>query len=480
MALTTHFQTAEPIYFDFAFLRKAFLYFVGAMLVMAPFSRDPLVMVLCGFVPWILMTIIDRPGMPSIIAYYLLWVWVEAATRVLLAVLDGESLGDGPYGLDVYRAFWYSMASLVALAIAFRFCLNGAAPRSDVQRDEHRGWPPVSLFYLYLATGALSFALVPVASLSASIVQPVMAIGSLKYVAMFMLFATVMSTGSGTKFLLAAVILEVITGFTGIFSGFKTVFIVLLLTALSLRMPLRITNILGGVATLVVLLGLGVFWTAVKSEYREAATGYVNSTDITAGLGARAGVLLRNAIHPDEIDWGLATDALLRRIAYIDFFGATIGVSETAPEEASFPRWRDALEHVAKPRVFFPNKAALDDTEVFLRYVRDEIGEESRSGTSISIGFLAENFIDFGFPGMLVPIAIMGVVLGGTLRYFMTRPVPWAVREGFVMALVLTLTGGMELSLAKFLGSTILIFAVLALCLKFMYPAVGRWLNHSS
>jgi len=48
-ALTTHFQTAEPIHFDFSLLRKAFLAFAVAMVVMAPFSRDPLVAVVLRF-----------------------------------------------------------------------------------------------------------------------------------------------------------------------------------------------------------------------------------------------------------------------------------------------------------------------------------------------------------------------------------------------------------------------------------------------
>jgi small basic protein len=77
---------------------------------------------------------------------------------------------------------------------------------------------------------------------------------------------------------------------------------------------------------------------------------------------------------------------------------------------------------------------------------------------------------------MLAPIAVMGLVLGCALRYLMTRPVPWAVREGFVTALVLTIFGGMELSLAKFLGSTILVSVVLALCLKYLYPSIARLL----
>lgn len=477
MTVTTPFQKTEPIYFDFALLRKAFLCFGGAMMVMAPFSRDPMVAVVCGFMPYVLVGLLDLPRMPSIVVYYLLWMWIQAATRLLLAALDGELLGDGLYGLDVNRAFWYAMVSLVILAIAFRICLSGMPPPSEDQLEEHRHWPPMMLFYLYLAAAALSLLLGPLATLSMGIAQPVQTVGALKYVAIFMLFATVLSTGNGVKLLLAVILIEIVTGFSGLFSGFKTVFIVLLLAALSLRITLRATNILGGIAALVVLFGLGVFWTAVKSEYRGVATGFANSQAISSSVTDRAGLLIDKAMYPGEIEWGLATDALLRRIAYIDFFGAAIGVSENSPEPVVFARWRDALEHVAKPRIFFLDKAALDDTEIFLKYVRAAAGEEDFAGTSISIGYLAENFIDFGFPGMLVPITVMGLVLGGTVRYFMTRSVAWVVREGFVMALVLTLTAGMEVSLAKFLGSTILTFAVLALCLKFFYPSAHRWIS---
>ena len=67
-----------------------------------------------------------------------------------------ESLGDGLYGLDVYRAFWYAMASLVILAIAFRIFLSGLPPPTDNQLDEHRHWPPMLLFCLYLVAAALS------------------------------------------------------------------------------------------------------------------------------------------------------------------------------------------------------------------------------------------------------------------------------------------------------------------------------------
>lgn len=474
-------MTPEPVRLDFGFVRKALRFVAVFIALLAPFSRDPMVTVACGLMPMALVAIVDHPRTPSVVVYYLLYMWLEMAARLVLTAIDGEALGEGLYGYDTYRAMWYAMANLLVLATVLRLCLNRLPVVPGDLLTRHLQWPPWVLFNVYLAAAALSFFLAPIAMASGGLSQPIQALGALKYVVMFALFSTVMSTGNGYKLLLLVVLAEIAMGFTGLFSGFKTVLIVLLLTALSVRIQLRMPTVVGVTATVAVLLGLGVFWTAVKSEYREMATGYSDSQTISASFAERASMLVGKATRPGELEWTEAVDQLVRRIAYIDFFGATIGVVENAPEdEGIFPRWRDALEHVAKPRFLFPDKAVLDDTEIFLRYVRDEIGDDSRPGTSISIGFLAENFIDFGFPGMLVPMAVMALLLGRILRYLMTRAVPWVVSEGFIMAMFLTLGAGMELSLAKFLGGTLLTFAVLAICLKFAYPPVQRWIERSA
>lgn len=462
---------------DLAFLRKLFFVLAVGVVVMAPFARDPLITAACGMLPFLLVGLLDRPRMPSVVVYALLYMWLQIAARLVLTYIDDETLSGGLYGTDVCRATWYAMASLLVLATVFRIHLGRLASLTSHRLDEHRQWPPLALFQLYLAVSGLAFVLAPVSRFIPGLHQPIEAFGALKYGAIFALFATVLSTGRGGKLLLLVVIAEVAIGFTGLFSGFKTVLIVLLLTALSVRITLRFSTVVLVSAAVSVLLGLGLFWTAVKAEYRDFATGYASTQSVTAGLGERAGLLIGKALHPGEIEWGLAVDQLVRRIAYIDFFGAVIGVVENAPEEELLPRWSDTLGHIFKPRLLFPDKAVLDDTEVFLRYVRDEVGDDTRPGTSISIGFLAENFIDFGFPLMLLPVGVIGLVLSCAIRYFMTRRVPWAVREGLIMALVVTISWDIGSSLAKLLGATLTVSMVLAVCLKFLYPIVERWLE---
>lgn len=477
MTAITQVRFEEPISFDLAFVRKGLLWFGCVVLAPAIFMPDPLVVAACGFMPWVLVRIVDRPRMPPIIIFYLLFMWAEATARVLLACLAGESLTEGFYGPDVYRAFWYAMVCLIVLAGTFRIALTGMPPVSVEQFYDHYTWHPLSLFWFYFATLGLSAVLAPLGGLSGGLAQPVIAVGSLKFAALFMLFATVMSTGKGMSFLLAAVLFEVVSGFTGMFSGFKMVFVLLLFVPLTLRLPLSVTNVLGGGLAFLAAVALGLFWTAIKPEYRGMASGYSDSQMISASLTDRLGLLLRKATHPEELDWAAAGDELLKRISYIDFFGASIAATDTAPD-SDYDRWRDALEHVLKPRIFFPDKAALDDTEIFVRYVRPDGVDDVGKGTSISIGFLAENYIDFGFPGMLVPVALLGLLLGLSMRYFLTRPVAWITREACVAALILAgVSAGMELSLAKFLGATILMSIVLALCLKFGYPSVRPWLS---
>ena len=414
--------------------------------------------------------------MPSAVVFLLLWQWGQIAARLLLAHLDGEALSDGIFGLDVTRAYWYSLASLVAFAVAFRVALDEVRPASEQFSEEHLVWKPRSLFFIYLVTLVLSQASGTLRLFAPALAQPVSALSQLKTIALFSLFVTVMSARRGGAWVFLAFCLEVVIGFGGLFAGFKEVFFILALAALSARVPLKTTTIMLSLVAAVILTGLGTFWTAIKTDYRDLATGSMSTQAIVAPLAERTNWLTDKALAPSDIVWGEAFVALVRRFAYIDFFGAVIGVSESVRAPEHYERWRDAVNHVFTPRLFFPDKAALNDTDVF-----DRLGlggsDEDRTGTSISIGHMAENFIDFDFPGMLLPTLGMGLLLGGMARYFMTRPVAWAAREGFAITCIMAASSGMELSLAKFLGGTLTTFVVLALCLTFVYPRVVRWVQ---
>ena len=66
---------------DFELLRRGFLYFAIANVVLAPFMADPLVYAGGGFVPFVLLTIIGLPTMPKGLVFFLLWQWAQVFAR---------------------------------------------------------------------------------------------------------------------------------------------------------------------------------------------------------------------------------------------------------------------------------------------------------------------------------------------------------------------------------------------------------------
>ena len=216
----------------------------------------------------------------------------------------------------------------------------------------------------------------------------------------------------------------------------------------------------------------------MKAEYREIATGSDDSQNVKMSLDTRFGYLGNRVVSAGDIDWSRASYALLNRLAYVDIFGSVIGVKLVSPELGEFRQWSDALAHVFQPRFLFPDKRSLSDTEVFVRLARGDASEQMRSATSISVGYMSENYVDLGFPGMLAGVFMIGVFVAMACRYFMAVPLPWIVREGIILAFIYAIgNNGVEISLPKLLGATVMTFAVYALLIKFVFPIALRWLD---
>ena len=461
---------------DYSFLQKFFLLFGVIIVILSPFSPDMIALAVGGITPWVVLRLLGTPNMPAAVAYFLIWQWNQSFTRVLQGIIDGEALSRGVYGPTVEEAYWYTLASTVTLAVAFRLVLGNLRGPTREFAESHKHWQLRDLLMLYIGGVAFSMICGMAAKVVPALDQPFEAAAHFKILAMSMVFATVMATGQGRNFMIAVFLIEVLSGFGGLFSDFKGAFIFLAVSAFMVRIRWTGTMAVATVALAGVMVVMALWWTAVKADYREFATESSDSQNIKVDLGSRVGYLGNKA--SGDIDWSNASYALLLRLSYVDIFGSVIGVQAVAPEPRYFGQWQDAIDHIAKPRFLFPGKAALSDTEVFIRLARGNASEAFRSGTSISVGYVAENFVDMGFPGMLVGIFVIGVMTAGICRYFMTRQLPWMVREGTVLAIIYTIGhDGVEISLPKILGSMYMSLGVWAIMARWGFPYIFRYLG---
>jgi hypothetical protein len=309
--------------------------------------------------------------------------------------------------------------------------------------------------------------------------QPFQAAAQVKVVALFLLCTYVFTTGRGRGALFAVIAIEILVGFTGFLADFRAVFIYVAVAALAARIKWTGGTTAAALAWLAILLILALFWTSVKAEYRDYVTGSDETTQkITIPLEERAAYLGDKALNIGDTKWGETSYLLLMRFAYIDIFGQVIAVDRGTYEPIATRQWREALAHLFQPRFLFPGKPALSDSDVFIRLARSDPMEQIRLGTSISVGYMAENYVDLGFPGMLAGIFAYGLLFALVVRYFMTRPFPWMLREGIIMGLAYNTAGtGMEMSLPKLFGAMAMFFLVWFLIARFALPSVMRWLD---
>lgn len=463
---------------DYGLLQGASVGIAVLVLAAAPLSPDPLAMAAGGLVPWLVLRIVAVPVLPAIVVFYLLWQWLQVFARALVGMVDGVAMSRSIFGPSVVDAYWHMLASIVVLAVAFRLVMGNTQPPAERLRIAHLAWRPYDLFLIYL--GAFGFSLLAgqLIALMPTFYQQINAAAQFKVAALFLLCSVVLTQRRGVAFLVIAVGMEIVIGFSGLLSDFKGPFILLALAALAAR--IRWSGTASGMAALLaaLLLVLSLFWTAVKQDYRDVATGGEETQALRAPIDERLRYIGGRALSAGDIDWRDAGYKLLTRLAYVDILGSVITVDKEAREQAPLQQWSEALQHVFQPRFLFPNKRHLSDIDVYLRLTRGDASDAIRGATSISVGYMAENYVDLGFPLMLAGVFVLGLMVACILRYFMAAPLPWMLREATATALLYTVGAtGVELSLPKLLGTAIMFLIVYAILIKFAYPSGIRWLN---
>jgi hypothetical protein len=80
---------------------------------------------------------------------------------------------------------------------------------------------------------------------------------------------------------------------------------------------------------------------------------------------------------------------------------------------------KQAILHALEPRILFPDKAALRSDSVMVQRYSGIPVAGPQENTSIAFGYAAEGYLDFGVPGMFLPVLLWGVFLGAAYAWFL-------------------------------------------------------------
>lgn len=467
---TIHNQTRIP---------RAALFFAALLVILGASGSNLFVLSFAAVILLLGFALLWRPGESPILFWIFSYQWIQASLKAMDASFKSIDLNAlATFSGDVEFATYLSLAAIGALAFGMRW---GAGPQLDYVAQSARTlalqYSMKKWFRLYVLAYCVALAATFFAWRIPGLVQPLLALAALKWAFFFMLtYVTFVHPIEDRRLWLFVFLFEFLMGFTGYFAGFTNVLVFTLMGILAAGARFTFSRVL-----LLSLLGsftlvFAILWTAVKTDYRsfisQGASAQVVETSFADSL-TKLGTLLSN-VNPESFE--LATQAFVDRISYVEFFGATL---QNVPNKTPYTYgelWFDAILRPFMPRILFPSKSEINDSDLTAKYSGVEVAGASQ-GTSISIGYIGESYIDFGPVLMMVPILGFGWLLGRVHRWLTSSSAAGSLAGMGIASASLIVASRLESSITKVFGALIAALLVAWILSEFVIPRYLRWLT---
>jgi hypothetical protein len=449
----------------------------GAVALWGIFSPNPMLTPAAVVILVISTQLLWRYGEPPVLAFASAMQWLQAAALIFYTDFYGLSVAQAGGSIELETATWLSLIAVLVLSLGMRCALTGC------KRSQHTALVADALrvdigkaFVAYLISFVIAGVAERVAFSVPAVTQLIAAFVTLKWLTIFIIGYAIIEQRGGYIFLGSIVLIEIVVGSLGFFSGFKSVFFVLLVVALSSPLAFRGRRLAITFAITVALSCFGVVWSAIKADYRE----YLNQgseQQIVAVSAEESADKLTDLLG--NVSWESLTnglDSMILRVSYTNYFALTlINVPDNVPYEHG-ALWLGALKHIVTPRLFFPEKASLSDSDRTTLYTGIQVAGESR-GTSIGIGYVAESYVDFGPIWMFGPIFLLGMFYGLIYRVFIIRSRSKLICTAIAGPILIFGAYTIETSNAKIVGGIVTALLVLSTVYLFFGRAFQTWLE---
>ncbi len=411
---------------------------------------------------------------PPILLLPALFQWSEVAIVPLSTIWTGIPYQDlSTYGADLRLSGLYGLLGVLALSVGFWVTSGKTRGPSMIarMREETQRWTFSQVLYLAGAMIAAGYVLSGLMWRSGGFAQVLGAASEIKSAGLFILTFWVLTRGTGHSIWAAIVAVDVAFGMTGFFAEFKNSILSVLIAAIAAKPRLRAGDMLSVAAAVALLLSVAIFWSAVKADYRSFVNQGTGAQVVSVPLADRVDYLSDQVLTFDGAKAADGFDRLVRRHGYIEFLGLVMGsVPQVVPHENG-KLTVAVLRHISIPRFLWPQKPVLpSDTEVMARYANLEMTWDGN--TSISIGYLGELYIDFGYLGGLLAAGALGLIVGGAYRYVRDqRRTSALVAAGLALMVVLPIAY-FGTAYIKMVGSFVMTSVVVALMLLVVAPSV--------
>jgi len=389
------------------------------LLISQLFFTNGIILFLGMGIFFILFTNLQQPFKPAVFSIILLYHFIQISAGIWQSNYLGREINYRSDHTD--NAIIMSYLGLVPLFLPIIYYQNKIPALSlGKLREQANRLSIEKTFRVYVIAFFAMNALTGIAFFIPSLTQIIFSLGNIKWM-LFLLFGfqALLKKRKIREFTIFA-LLEFAMGFYSYFSEFKTVIFYVLFLFLCLMAAIRFNKVIIGAIAITILVIGGVFWTSIKGDYRTFLNKGSKSQSVQVEKSAALDKLLELSSKQNASTFNGAMEDFLDRLQYTYHLAKAMDrVPEVIPYQEG-ANWGTTLGFVLTPRILDPNKGTYDASVKATKYTGIQYMGVKR-GVSVSLGYFADGYIDFGYLGMFFPLLILGLIYGKAYYYFIRR-----------------------------------------------------------
>ena len=367
----------------------------------------------------LVLTNLQQPYKPSIFTVIFIYHFIQVAAGVWLSNFLGEDLNYRSDSTKAATIAGYAGIILMFAPIIYYQNKIPAVTRATLLRHANK-MSIDKTFKAYVIAFFAMNALSAAAFLFSGLTQIIFSLANVKWF-FFLLFGfqAILKNRKRKEFYFFCAF-EFLTGFYSYFSEFKTVIFFIGFLYLSLLVSVTLRQL---VVTTIIAISLffgGAFYQSIKGEYRQFLNQGAKSQTVSVSQSDAFNKLIEISDRKGTDNFDDAIISLLDRFQYTYHLAKTMDRVPTVIPYQYGANWGTTIGFVLTPRILNPDKPKYEASVKASKYTGIQYSG-ARSGVSVSLGYFADGYIDYGYIGMFIVLLTLGFIYGGSYFYFVKK-----------------------------------------------------------
>lgn len=397
-----------------------------------------------------------KPYFPPVLLFFMSFHWIQVFASIIHADVSGMTIDELYGSKNSEFLFLMTFAQITVMSLVMNSFLESKRFKAGFSflKDAAQKLNTRNVIIGYFLSMTVLPVIVSFSYGSASLYQLVLSLRIIKVAFSALLFFILLLKNTPNRLLIISMLLfDFILSFASFFSDFKTILLMLMIVYFTVHPHLKKGAF---VRMLPIALGMFVFfsfWSAVKGSYRlylnQGTSQQVKAVDNTEALS----FIFQKAAAADFGTLREGAEIFLSRIQYMERYSE---VHKNVPEVIPHQDGNDLLktvEFLLVPRFINENKG-VKDASLRTSYYTGKNFSKASQGTSISMGYFCDMFIDFGLFVMFVPLALIAVLIGGVYKRILQA-------KGYNILFTYSILVGTFLSLGTFESDNLFFLGIL-------------------